>query len=265
MYSKLLISTKLTKQNATQIDDCFVSPPFKLHTLPTHREGWQNALNVIQMSSSPGILSGDELDIQISLAEKTTLSLSTQAFTRVQSMNIDAFASQNTKIYLASSSRLFYLPHPLVLHKDSAFKQKTLIEMEDNSELIYGEIVAIGRVLNGEKFEFRFFSSYLRITNGENILLSDRIQWHPNKMSLTSLSQMETFSHQGMLLYINLSLTEIEIKNIVQDLQECYNITNSFLIGISQLNEAGLMIRVLANRADVIENLFYEIATNLQK
>ena len=35
--------------------------------------------------------------------------------------------------------------------------------MGEQSELIYGEIVAIGRVLNDERFAFRQFSSHLKI------------------------------------------------------------------------------------------------------
>ena len=76
-------------------------------------------------------------------------------------MNEGDFAEQNTLIQLAEKSRLFYLPHPLVLHKNSALKQKTLINMQPESALIYGEIVAIGRVANDERFEFRqFFFSF---------------------------------------------------------------------------------------------------------
>lgn len=37
--------------------------------------------------------------------------------------------------------------------------------MAAQSRLIYGEIVAIGRVLNGERFCISLFSSYLRITH----------------------------------------------------------------------------------------------------
>ena len=41
-------------------------------------------------------------------------------------MNEGDFAEQNTLIQLAEKSRLFYLPHPLVLHKNSALKQKNV-------------------------------------------------------------------------------------------------------------------------------------------
>ena len=158
MNSTLKLSTKLSPSGKTQLAEYFATPPFKVMTLPAYADVWMNGLNAIQMSSSPGLLSGDRIDIQITLAESTALSLNTQAFTRVQAMNEGDFAEQNSFIQLEENSHLFYLPHPLVLHKDSAFKQKTFINMQPNSTLIYGEIVAIGRVANNERFEFRQFS-----------------------------------------------------------------------------------------------------------
>lgn len=264
MQSKLLLSTKLTSQGKTQLDQYFVSPPFKAMTLPAYDDAWQNGLNAMQMSSSPGLLASDLLDIEISLADDTALSLNTQAFTRVQSMNEGDYATQKTCIKLGKNSRLFYLPHPLVLHEDSSFKQTTEIEMSEQSELIYGEIVAIGRVLNGERFAFRHFASYLRISYQNRPIIADRIQWLPAKMALTSLSQMEDFSHQGSLTYVNLAKNAVEIKAMVSELQALAAEQKNMLIGVSQLNEGGLMVRVLAHRADIIQHLFERIGQVLK-
>lgn len=265
MNSKLILSTKLTANSKTQLNDYFVSPPFKLMTLPVYDDPWQNGLNAMQMSSSPGLLGGDHLDIQISLAENTALSLNTQAFTRVQAMNEQDFAEQITKITLAKNSHLFYLPHPLVLHKNSALRQKTQIEVGENAELIYGEIVAIGRVLNGERFEFRQFSSHLKITSGNKVLVSDCIQWLPATMSLTALSQMEEYSHQGSLIYLNLAQNATELKQLILEIRDSIGEPNNMLVGISQLNEGGFMLRVLSHRADVIQQLFDKIGLKLKQ
>ena len=129
MNSTLKLSTKLSSNGKTQLNEYFVTPPFKVMTLPAYADSWENGLSAMQMSSSPGLLAGDRVDIQITLEKSTALSLNTQAFTRVQAMNEGDFAEQNTLIQLAEKSRLFYLPHPLVLHKNSALKQKTLINL----------------------------------------------------------------------------------------------------------------------------------------
>ena len=269
MNSKLSLSTKLSQSGKTQLAEYFATPPFKVMTLPSYDDAWANGLNAMQMSSSPGVLAGDVLDIDISLVKLTALSLNTQAFTRVQAMNEGESAMQTTHISLAENSRLFYLPHPLVLHKDSAFKQQTQIEMGEQSELIYGEIVAIGRVLNGERFAFRQFSSHLKIYALQNDgkkrpLVSDCIQWLPSKMNLTALSQMDNYSHQGSLTYLNLAKNNAEIKQQVQALQQQCSEEKDLLIGISQLNQAGLIVRVLGYRAEQIQQLFEKIGQYLK-
>lgn len=124
MNSKLSLSTKLSSSGKTQLAEYFATPPFKVITLPSYDDAWANGLNAMQMSSSPGVLAGDLLEIDISLAKLTALSLNTQAFTRVQAMNEGDSAMQTTHILLAENSRLFYLPHPLVLHRDSVLSSK---------------------------------------------------------------------------------------------------------------------------------------------
>lgn len=269
MNSKLTLSTKLSPNGKTQLAEYFATPPFKVMTLPNYSAHWANGLNAMQMSSSPGVLAGDLLEIDISLAKSTALSLNTQAFTRVQAMNEGDSAEQITRITLAENSRLFYLPHPLVLHKDSAFKQKTQIEMSEQSELIYGEIVAIGRVLNDERFAFRQFSSHLKIYALQNDgkkrpLVSDCIQWLPATMNLTALSQMENYSHQGSLTYLNLAKSAVELKAVLQEIQACIAEEKTMLIGASLLNESGIMVRVLGHRAEQIQALFNDLARRFQ-
>lgn len=265
MNSKLILSAKLTAQKQTVLDDYFATPPFKVMTLPAYDDIWPQGLNAMQMSASPGLLGGDRLEIRISLAENTALSLNTQAFTRVQSMHAGDFAEQITHINLAANSRLFYLPHPLVLHKESAFKQKTTVHMEKNSELIYGEIIAVGRVLNGECFAFHLFSSHLKIFHQKRPLVSDCIYWLPKEMNLTALGQMEEFSHQGSLVYLNLARNETEIKALTAEVQALGAAWTEGLFGSSQLNRGGLTIRVLARRADAIQALFERIGKMFKK
>ena len=268
MNSTLTLSTKCSTNGKTQLDEYFATPPFKVMTVPAYQYAWQNGLNAMQMSSSPGLLGCDKLDIRLTLEKNTSLSLGTQAFTRVQAMNEGEFAEQQTQIELAEGSRLFYLPHPLVLHRDAAFKQATEVQLRADCVLIYGEIVAIGRVANNERFAFRAFSSHLNVQLLQNDgrirpLVRDCIQWHPANMPLTALSQMEDFSHQGSLIYLNLQKTPTEVKQIVQILQQQES-EKSLLIGISQLNEGGLVVRVLGHRAELIQKLFEKIGEQLK-
>ena len=83
-------------------------------------------------------------------------------------------------------------------------------------------------------------------------------------MNFTALSQMENYSHQGSLTYLNLAKNNAEIKQQVQALQQQSAEEKDLLIGISQLNEYGLMVRVLGCRAEQIQKLFEKIGRLLK-
>ena len=86
----------------------------------------------------------------------------------------------------------------------------------------------------------------------------------PSKMNLTALSQMENYSHQGALTYLNLAKSNAEIKQQVQALQQQFADEKDLLLGISLLNESGLMVRVLGHRAETIQQLFEKIGDQLK-
>lgn len=257
MKSKLILSTKLGRNGKSYLENYFAQPPFKVLTLPAV----DNELNAIQMSSSPGILAGDDLEIQLCLAPDTALTLKTQAFSRVQSMNEGESAQQNTLIQLAENSRLFYLPHPLVLHEKSAFYQSTKIDMMEKSQLIYGEVVASGRVMNQEQFKFQDFNSYLEISYQQKPILIDRVKWQPGKDALDVLGQMENFSHQGSLIFIHIGQLQAELKEKLINIQQHIQTYQQMLIGASLLSEHGIIVRAMAYRSDHIEQLFETIST----
>ncbi len=270
MKSKLHLSTKLNQHDKTVLDTYFVQPPFKVMSLPNHHSSWDKALIAMQMSSSPGLLAGDELDVKIHLSAHTQLILTTQAFTRVQSMGANEFAKQSLTVQLDKNSRLYYVPHPLVLHKDSALQQHTKITMASGSQLIFAEIIAIGRAANGERFEFAWFSSHLSIyqcsDNKPMPLVSDCIQWHPKSMDLTAIGQMEQYSHQGMLLFLCIDADDKQMQSQltkVQTMIEAINETDA-LIGVSLLQAQGLVVRVLGHDAQSLESIFHHIGQSLQ-
>lgn len=270
MKSKLHLSTKLNQYGKTVLDNYFVQPPFKVMSLPNHHSSWNKALIAMQMSSSPGLLAGDEIEIEIRLSAHTQFILTTQAFTRVQSMGANESAKQTLSIQLDENSRFYYVPHPLVLHKDSALEQHTKIMMASGSQLIFAEIIAIGRAANGERLEFAWFSSHLsidqQIDNEQVPLVSDCIQWHPKMMNLTATGQMEQYSHHGMLLFLHIDADSTQLHEQLTKVQELIQAIDEHevLIGASLLQVHGFVVRALGHNAQSLENIFHRIGQALQ-
>ncbi|MDO4641231.1 MAG: urease accessory protein UreD [Neisseria sp.] len=264
MHAKLTLSTQ-TRNRQTILNNSFATPPLKLLALPPQQHG---ILHVVQMSSSPGLLAGDVIDTEISLEEHTALSFYTQAFTRVLSMDKGEKAQQRTLIRQAPHSKLCYLPHPLVLHKDSTLIQTTDIELSDGCTLLYGEIIAAGRILNDERFAFAYLSSHLNIRHNGAEVVTDNIQWQPQKYALDVIGQMEHYTHQLNLFYVDTGLASSEIRLMVDQLYE--DLSTQFtdngkgvLWGITQANHHALCLRALSDNAQALQTLMQEAVAKL--
>lgn len=261
MHSRLHLTTRLNQSGQTSLASCFYTPPLKVLSLPAMvTPVWSQALPAIQMSSSPGLLAGDRIDIDIELAEQTQLYLFTQAFTRVQSMPAATEAQQHTRVRMQKHSRLCYMPHPLVLHRDAALTQTMQISLTDNCQLILGEIIACGRVLNHERWDFRYLSSRINIDYRQQPLLSDNIYWQPHQQPLDVLGQMEQYTHHACLYYVNTAASKGEIQQLINTiytaLQPDWPLENNqYLWGITQAADCALCVRALGLNAEMLQQI----------
>lgn len=263
MHAKLSLSTQW-RNGHTTLHQTFVSPPLKLLALPSQNDGW---LRAVQMSSSPGLLNGDVIDIELNLAENTQLSLYTQSFTRVLSMKPGEKAEQSARIVQNPGSRLCYLPHPLVLHTGSSLSQRTEIELNDGCELLYGEIIAAGRVLRGEQFAFRHLSSLLTISHHAQPIVYDNIQWQPEKYPPDVLGQMEQYTHQLNVFYVHTAPEadiDAHIERVFAVLDGQIADNNELLWGISRAGGQVLCLRALGHHAEDLQNVLRAAASVLQ-
>ena len=113
------------------------------------------------MSSSGGILQGDEQRIDVIMSRKSTARITTQSATKIYKMDV-GYASQYINIRCQKGSYLEFIPHQIIPFKSSRFYQEVNLEIEENSILIYSEIISSGRIASGEKFDFDLlFSSNL--------------------------------------------------------------------------------------------------------
>ncbi|ROV55984.1 urease accessory protein UreD [Neisseria chenwenguii] len=263
MHAKLTLSTQI-RAGKTTLKNSFVSPPLKLLTLPHQTDAM---LRAVQMSSSPGLLAGDLVETDIRVSAGSALSLYTQAYTRVLSMCAGDKAEQRTAIVQETGSRLCYLPHPLVLHKGSSLFQTTGIDLAGDCELLYGEIIAAGRVLRGEKFAFERLSSHLDIRHNGREIVTDNIQWQPRKYAVETIGQMEGYTHQLNLFYVHTAKMPPEIREQADNLYHTLDAAFSdgrILWGVTQANDCVLCLRALSGNAQDLQTLLQSAVTHLQ-
>ena len=251
MIASLHIQAAL-RADVTYLKKSYFSPPLKVADITENRrEKW---LHIMQMSSSPGILDGDQLDIKIELAENCHLQLHTQSYQRLFSMKTGA--SQVMEVDLAKGASFTYLPHPVVPQENSVFKTKNKIRLEEGSCLIWGEIITCGRKLNGEIFRFSKYHAITEVYRLNKLIIKENICLDPSSMDLHATGFLEGFTHQASLIFID---EKIEINTLINEASIFLETQKEIISGVTAAPESGILVRILGNKSEQLMDCLKEI------
>ncbi len=109
---------------------------------------------------SGGILGGDHLEMEVSLAPGAFATILTQGATKAYR---GPASGQNAVFDLREDSFLEYLPHHLIPYAGSNFRQVSEFRLAGDSTLVCWEAFSAGRVARGERFGYESLSSRTRI------------------------------------------------------------------------------------------------------
>src|SRR6476620_10915262 len=107
MITELHIETG-KRGDQTFLKKAYFTPPLKVLDITDDKRG--SLLDLMLMSSSPGVLDGDVYTMKIDLTEKSSLRLQTQSNQRLFRMKKGA--TQRMEIRMGAGASLIYLPHP---------------------------------------------------------------------------------------------------------------------------------------------------------
>jgi urease accessory protein len=256
LNAKLLIETGLWN-GKTVLQNTYCTQPFKVANIT--EDGSLHGLQLMLMSSSPGILDGDRYDTEIRVGEGCWVSLETQSYQRLFQMKEGA--SQQMVVKMKKGSTFIYLPHPVVPHRHSLFKSESKVFLEEECTLLWGEVISCGRKLNGEVFQFSSFHSLTEIYRMNKLVVKENLLLKPGQMDLSAVGQLEGFSHQATLLYLN---EEATITTLIEKLTGDLNEQKDITFGISALPVNGLIIRLLGFKAERLFHILKRLSLLLQ-
>lgn len=250
MISKVTIEC-VEKNGITQLKSAYFTTPFKVVEV---REDKKNPmLELMLMSSSPGVLDEDELSFDYILNENCQLEITTQSYQRLFAM--EKSAVQKTNVVVKENAMLCYLPHPCVPHKDSNFKSLNTIYLEKNANLIWGEIFTCGRKLKEEIFEFTQFQNRTETYQERKLIYFENLCLNPSKRNPLNIGQFEGFTHQLSLVCIGESFKSVLLKEQLNEFLE----NKDCLFGVSEAPSNGLMIKILGFKAEKLMLLMKEL------
>lgn len=255
MIATLHIQTA-ARGNSTYLKNTYFTTPFKVANITEDKKA--NPLHLMLMSSSPGILDGDQYQLKIELEEGASLQLHTQSYQRL--FNMKQSASQSMEVFLSTGSAFCFLPHPAVPHAASVFKSTNKIYLEDGCSLVFGEILTCGRKLNGEVFMFSKYHSLTEVFLNRKLIIKENLLIEPAAINLAAIGQLEGFTHQASLIYLQ---ADTEIKLLIEKVNAILAGQQGIVFGISSPPANGLIVRILGQKAEQLHDCLKAIAAVL--
>ncbi len=232
----------------------YVTPPFRVVSVGQLRH--DGGAYLMQMSTSPGVLSGDDYQIDITLESNARLQMLSQSYMRI--FDMDDSATQRINIRVGEGAHFSQVSHPIVPHRNSSFASITRVDLGANSSFLQSEIITCGRKFHGEEFEFREFSNSVEVRCGGVLRLKDRVWLNPSLMALRGCGLFEKFTHQGTLVY-QTTCDSIDINNCVEHIYEQLSEVEGIDFGVSKSHYSGFVIRVLGASGEVLYNSFLKV------
>lgn len=289
--SQLKLKVSQNSKGKTVISQKYFTSPFKIMNPFERKDG---GITVYQQTASAGILAGDTQEHSLYIEENATLELVSQSFEKIFKMEDGGKAWRTITAEVASGATLIYTPLPCMPFAGSDFSSNTKILLQDNSSrLIYVDTLCGGRKEHGELFDYRKYRNLIEIFKNsfsagntakpeliyrDNTVFegSDCGLYPDRKKILQSPAMYGNYSHLGTMLIFG--FLSKEGKNLrPSDLFECLNLPEKLLytaenlelqqgealISITQTAGNGIAVRVLANYAEEVQEIFNKVKKEL--
>jgi urease accessory protein len=257
MIAELDIQVKNINQQSVVVKS-YCTTPFKLLNITEDKS--KPGVDLMLMSSSPGILNGDAYTLAIKIDVGAQLRLHTQAYQRLFTMQESA--TQTMEVYVENEASFIYLPHPTVPHKASSFTNYNTFHLQQTSRLVFGEILTCGRKLNDEQFSFSSYQSITSVYMQDKLVIKENLFMAPASIAVEAIGQLEGYTHQASLLCINSNVVVEKITaSIIDVLQQQQNI----VFGVSATPVNGVLVKVLGNGAEQLYECLQILTRELLK
>ena len=217
--------------------------------------------HVFVLSPSGGILQGDRYRMDVELKNNAISHLTTQGATRIYKMDSN-YATHMVTLNLKDNSYLEFIPEQIIPYKNSRFYQKTNLEIDDSSTVVYSETIVPGRIAMGEMFDFDV--CYLKTEGKINgkIKFRDTSLLTPKTQKIQALTM---FDDKTILTSVYV-LTKKDVTKINDLINELFSHTQNMSGGSSVMpNNSGISIRILGNSSEEQKTTIYQILKIIRK
>lgn len=146
---------------------------------------------VVLMDSAGGMLPGNRNVISIEVAPGARARIRPQAATLIHPSFDGSVASQQVSVSVGEGASLIWEPEVTIPYRGSRYRIDVDVDLEETSVFAWGDILAPGRLMRGERFAFESLSSRMRIRRSGRLIAFDALSISPGGHGIDGLGALE--------------------------------------------------------------------------
>lgn len=244
--------TTVSKDGRTVLQERAYTAPFKIAHPFYKKDG---TVQVMLLSASAGIMSGDEQKFVFNIAKDTGMEFTSQSFEKIFRMD-GGSAFRKADIQVDEQAYFFYNPLPTIPFADSCFESETFVNLSGGtSRFVMQEIISSGRKAMGEQFAYGRYNSLIEVRQAGKLIYRDNTRYCPMEWEMGGIGIFEGYSHLLNLLICNVEISDRQINEIRERIEFREEMTG----GVSRLPYGNVIVRILGLNAQALQEAGDEI------
>jgi urease accessory protein len=219
----------------------FFQAPF--HLSKPHWDPDAEVLHVQVVNPTAGILAGDVLRSEISVAAGASVLVSTPSATRIFKMDAGGSATSTQRWNVSVGGWLEVMPEPLVPHRGSRFYQETAVQAEAGAGLLLIDQLMPGRLAHGEAWQWERLVLGLTVRVGGELVLRERFD--QTGAALRALSEFHGTGPEACFANLLLVLPAVDTAPVWRpEVQQLHG--GGIWLGMTALRGSAWSLRIVA-------------------
>lgn len=221
--------------------------------------GTREAAWVYTSTYGGGLLSGDQLRLQIDLEAGAAAFLGTQASTKIYKQgSTGAAAEQIIDVTCDSDSVLVSLPDPVQCFRNARFIQSQSFHCARDASLLALDCYSAGRIARDERWVFDSLSSRMQVYREGRCCFDDPLHLESHPLLPSLAERMQQYNYFGSALIIGPALNGLRAQ-LQQRIAACSAAGDAELIeSLSPVADDFFVWRFAAVDGDRLQSLIYQ-------
>lgn len=237
-------------EHRTILAERYHDSPMKI--TKTFHEPSTNGLMLYLMDVSPGLMEGDHYEAAISLEQHTHLMMTNQSSTKIHPAK-QLGAKTNFTFHIGEHAILEYMPEPTIPYRDSQLHAHNIFHLEEDSSLLYCDILSSGRVHHNEKFQYRQLSMTTEIFRSNKRVAYDHFLMRSHDHAYEASGALEHYTHQGAFWIFAIG-ANYELLSQIREICSSYH-NHDIITGASLAISDGIIVRMAGHNVWQLQDL----------